>query len=162
MNYSQKYCLVVFFQRLDIDTEFNMTEWPLHITVADVFDIDITKLLRDELTRIVDKALPLIVTAGDRTVLGNTKVVLINKSDAIVQIHYLLIDCLIKYGAVFNTPKFNKDGFIPHSTIQKTTRLNFGDNVTLNIISLVDMFPNANHERRKILYNFNGSSHSNK
>lgn len=40
MIYSQRYALVAFFEPLEVDVEFEMSDWPLHVTLADVFSIN--------------------------------------------------------------------------------------------------------------------------
>ena len=50
MNYSQKYTLVTFIKPLEVGASFDMVDWPLHITLADVFAIDLSTDIERQLT----------------------------------------------------------------------------------------------------------------
>jgi hypothetical protein len=155
MEYSQKYCLVHFITPLDVGSEFSMNDWPLHITLVNVFAVDrkhtginaqLEKLLRSQ---------PIIKSkALYDTVLGTTPVVLISKSPPILKLHEKIIDLLKTNKASFNMPEHIKTGYIPHCTIQNTEKLKSGEEVTINTLSLVDMFPENDWQLRKVLATF--------
>lgn len=129
-----------------------MTGWPLHITLADVFAIDgEVKGVDGKLEKLLSQQARLSVTAKEQTVLGTTPVVLIEKNDALVNLHSQIIDLLKSSGAVFNNPEFTRDGFLPHSTIQQSGRLQAGDVIVISEIALIDMFPNDDWQQRKVL-----------
>lgn len=154
MPYSQKYCLVAFNSPVQVNTEFHTNDWPLHVTLADVFAINLTKDIKEKLAEMLANQPRFIIHAGKESILGVTKVVLFDNNNKINNLHHLLIDLLESNGAVFNNPEFTKEGFVPHCTIQKTTRLNQGDILKIDTISLVDMFPENNWQQRRVLYNF--------
>lgn len=155
MPYSQKYCLVSFILPIDTGTEFTMADWPLHITLADVFAIDLVGTdIEIKLAELLSNQLAFKTVANKEVILGTTKVVLLDSSKELTTLHARLVDLLEKHGAVFNTPEFIKEGFVPHCTIQKTRRLYDGDEVTINTIALVDMFPNEDWRQRKIINTF--------
>ena len=131
-----------------------MTDWPLHITLADVFAINLGSDLVKKLKELFSDERPVITAANKDAVLGEAKVVLLEKNDKIKNLHQHLVDLLESNGAVFNNPEFTKEGFLPHCTIQKDERLNLGDKIIINEITLVDMFPNNNWKKRKVLYSF--------
>jgi hypothetical protein len=154
MQYSQKYTLVSFLEPLEIDTEFTMANWPLHVTLADVFAVELDTGIEQKLTDLLANQLSISLLAGDDATLGTTNVVLIDKNDKLQKLHDRIIDLLESNGAKFNTPEFTRTGFLPHSTIQKSGKLNYGDKIEIHTISLVDMFPGENWQQRKVLSNF--------
>lgn len=82
---------------------------------------------------------------------GQVQVVLLKKTDTLVKLHYDVIELLEQGGWRPNAPQFAKEGFLPHSTVQSHGRLNKGDVVTFNALSLIDMFPNSDPYQRKVL-----------
>ena len=124
MTYSQKYSLVHFVQPISAGTEFNMDEWPLHITVADVFAIDrITTKIDAKLEELL-MGLPVItVSAAGEATLGTTLVVLIQKDNELLILHTDVVNLLEMNQAVFNNPEFTRNGFhlIPTETDSITT-----------------------------------------
>ena len=152
MNYAQKYTLVAFVRPVGSGTEFNMADWPLHITLADVFAVDRNGVDLNAKLRNALKHIPTFtVTAGEESRLGTARVVLIEKNTEISMLHAILIDLLASSGAVFNTPRFTREGFLPHCTVQKSGRLPTGDIVRIDTLYLVDMFPDGDWEQRKVL-----------
>lgn len=154
MQYSQKYTLVSFLEPLVIGTEFSMSNWPLHITLADVFAIEINAAIEQRLEDLFINHPSLNVVAEGNTTLGQTNVVLIKKSNQLDYLHHQIIDLLELNRAKFNNPEYTREGFLPHSTIQSSKRLREGDIVEISTVSLVDMFPEGNWQQRKILKNF--------
>lgn len=129
-----------------------MSEWPLHITLADVFAIkrDDTKIDM-KLEQLASTQSRLNIRAREQARLGDAEVVLIQKTPQLVALHEALMDLLEANGAVFNTPGFTRGGFLPHATIQRSGRLHEGDEVGLHALALVDMFPEGDWMRRKII-----------
>lgn len=155
MTYSQKYSLVHFIKPIEPGTEFHMSEWPLHTTLADVFAIDRQgSKIDDYLELKLSKIQPVKTIAAEDSTLGTTRVVLLEKTQELLQLHADVVSLLQQYGAVFNTPEFNNEGFIPHSTIQQSERLHSGDEIVIHTLSLVDMFPGKDWQQRKVLETF--------
>ncbi len=154
MQYSQKYTLVAFLKPIEVGTEFKMADWPLHITLADVFAIDLNAGIQQKLSKLLSEQPPLILSVGKDTTLGSIRVTLINKDDRLQNLHDKIIDLLELNGVIFNTPEFTRKGFLPHLTMQRTGKLDIGDEVEVTSISLVDMFPNGNWQQRKVLDTF--------
>jgi hypothetical protein len=135
-----------------------MSEWPLHTTLADVFAIDRRDSHIDELLASKLLQYPSVKTiALQDSTLGTTQVVLLNKTQGLLNLHTDVVALLEENGAVFNTPEFNKEGFIPHSTIQQNERLNVGEEIVVDTLSLIDMFPSDDWQQRKVLSTFNFS-----
>lgn len=155
MRYSQKYCLVSFLEPVIDGTEFAMTEWPLHVTLADAFAINLFETgIESKLVKLFKDFSVMSTRAKNEAVLGTTQVVLLEKSRELLRLHNSIIDILASEGAKFNTPEFTKEGFLPHCTIQKNVRLRIGDEVMLGAVALIDMFPDKNWRQRKVINTF--------
>ena len=93
MLYSQKYCLVHFIEPLAIGTAFDMHDWPLHITLADVFAIDRNAVrIDDQLKLSVGAHAPVKAHMTEYSTLGETPVVLIKKTPELTRLH---MDCRV-------------------------------------------------------------------
>ena len=153
MTYSQKYALVHFITPIANGVEFHMSDWPLHVTLADVFAINRSNLDK-ALVGFLAQTAPVKTTALSKSTLGTAPVILLDKSPALLKLHADIVSLLGAHGVVFNNPEFTRDGFIPHSTIQKSSRLEIGDEVAVDSLSLIYMFPNNNWEQRRVLATF--------
>lgn len=155
MTYSQKYALVHFISPIRDGAQFHMADWPLHTTLADVFAIDRHATDIDKkLATLLAQIKPVETNATDDAALGTTHVVLLDKTPPLVKLHTDIVSLLEENGTVFNNPEFTRNGFLPHSTIQKSGRLQAGDKVFIDSISLVDMFPGGDWEQRRVLATF--------
>lgn len=155
MPYSQKYCLVHFIDHQQDDSEFNMSHWPLHVTLADVFAIDLKQsAIIENLETLSRKLAPVTLCTEDESILGETPVVLLSKSPDLLKLHEDIVLFIEADGAVFNNPEFTRAGFIGHSTIQNEQRLEIDEVITIDSLSLVDMFPEGDWQRRKVLATF--------
>lgn len=155
MTYSQKYCLVHFINNVDVSTQFTMTSWPPHITLADVFSIDRQNSdINSKLQTLCSKQLSVTINVASTSTLGTTPVFLFTNSAQLQHLHETIITLLEENGALFNTPEFTKKGFIAHSTIQTNTPLKTNDAVTINSLSFVDMFANNDWKQRRVLATF--------
>ncbi len=132
-----------------------MIDWPLHVTLADVFAVD------RNATGIDAKLEEMLLSRSSVTVkvlreadLGTTGVVLVEKSNRIIKLHKSIIDLLQANGAMFNSPEFTRGGFLPHSTVQNSGRLYMGDRLNIDSVTLIDMFPNEDWRQRKVLNTF--------
>ena len=151
-SYSQKYCLVCFVEPMAVGSGFTMSEWPLHVTLADVFAVDLAGTqIEAKLAAIMAEQTPIIVTADKESTLGNIPVVLIQRSVELVALHNKVMGLLEQNGAMFNRPGFTREGFLPHCTIQKTGCLNTGQELIINSLALVDMFPRGDWQHRKVI-----------
>lgn len=82
---------------------------------------------------------------------GQVQVALLQKDfDDLVQLHYEVIELLEQGGWKPNDPRFVRDGFLPHSTVQKHARLNKGDPVIFDALTIIDMFPNNDPYQREV------------
>ena len=153
--FTQKYTIIQLLENLDDGYEFSSVTWPLHSTLVDTFAIDWSV---DEMITHLNDLLSTHATASS-TVIGSdsfgaqkkVQVSLLERTDALMRLHTDVIEVLERGGLRLNDPQYAKEGFLPHATVQKHAKLDLGDKVSFNAISIVDMFPNGNPYERKIL-----------
>ena len=154
-KFTQKYTIVQFFDDIDEGYEYSSDSWPLHSTIVDTFAIDWSV---DEMASRLKDALKNHATAdsvaeddrffGDQ---GQVQVILLNRSNSLVELHQDVLTALEDGELKLNDPQFARDGFLPHATVQKHARLNRGDRVQFTALSIVDMFPDEDPYKRKVL-----------
>lgn len=154
-KFTQKYTIVQFLEDIPEGSSFSANNWPLHITLIDVFAIhwDVPTMT-EKLTRFTKNQAPIPSTAKSDTMLGPQKqvrVTLLEKTNELIKLHNSLITLFEQGGLKPNNPQFVKTGFLPHATVQKHARLRKGDQVFFNALSLVDFFPNEDPYQRKVL-----------
>ncbi len=158
MTYSQKYALVQFLEPVKAGSIFSMSDWPPHVTIADVFAADINHKLIDDLKTALATEKSFEVEAGNESKLGDKKnsvhVVLINNTYELQALHNNLVDFLKLHGALFNSPKFTNNGFLPHCTYKNKPYLKQGDLIKITELSLIDLFVDEDWRMRKVLENF--------
>lgn len=156
MGSMQKYCLVKLLEKLDEGAEFTaINYWPLHTTLASNFIVDweSTDLL-NKLSDVLSNIKPVSVSAGEDEFFGGerkTQVTVLDMNEELMSLHKQIIKTLKEAGAIFDEPQYNEDGYRAHATVQKGHRLNKGDNLLIDEVTIVDMFPNQDITRRKIL-----------
>lgn len=132
-----------------------MRDWPLHVTLADVFAIDGSP---DDLPRALAERLRSTLSFAC-TVTGvdwfgedkSVAVKLVDKTEELQQLHMSVLEVLQQYKVRFNSPEYMQEGFKPHSTDQKDSQLRLEDIVKFNVVTLIDMFPGENPFERRIL-----------
>lgn len=154
-KFTQKYTIVQFFDDIKEGYEYSSDSWPLHSTVVDTFAIDWSV---DEMAERLKDALKNHATANSEAEddrffgeNGQVQVVLLNRSNSLVELHQDVLSALEEGGLKLNDPQFARDGFLPHATVQKHARLNKGDKVQFTALSIVDMFPDEDPYKRKVL-----------
>lgn len=154
-QFSQKYTIIQLLEDLPEGFEYDWKNWPLHITIADVFAIDWSvDTLTTKLKETLSNQSPFTASVLNDEFFGpnrEVRVTLINKTAELTQLHLQVVQLLEEGSVVFNNPHYNGDGFLPHSTVQSHMRLHQGDIVTFNALSIVDMFPDNDPYRRKII-----------
>lgn len=158
MSYSQKYTIVQFLEPFNSQQIFSMEDWPLHVTLADVFAVNLDQTLVAQLASHLSSKECLFTEALEEAQLGDhnnpIKVTLIKNTLELQSLHDDLINFLQARGSVLNSPQFSHDGFLPHFTHQKNAHLKTGDKIKISELSLVDMFVDSNWKLRKVLENF--------
>lgn len=132
-----------------------MTHWPLHVTVVPRFSIDMSAEALFSLTKnLVRNQTPATAIAADDEYFGednSVHVTLLDMSDELIRMHMHLYTELQKAGAVFDEPKYCGQNYRAHVTVQKSGRLQRGDSVLVDQLTLVDMFHAQDIRGRKIL-----------
>ncbi len=154
-KFTQKWAIIALLEDVHDGTEFYYTEFPLHITVAGVFAIDkngtwlaqgLTDLLADQ--KIFE------VRTDKKDMFGPNKdvaVMKIVKTPELISLYNKIHKWLLKSGAIYNEPQYQGDGYLPHSTFQKSGILNENEIWQIKSVSLIDLFPNNDGHRRKVL-----------
>lgn len=154
-QFTQKYTIIQLFEDVPEGTQFSSSSWPLHATVVDTFAID-----WDMPTMIKHLEELLAAHAGASSVVEDdeffgpekqVQVALLRKTEDLVELHHDVIALLEKGGLKLNDPQFAREGFLPHSTVQKHGRLNKGDAVNFNALTIIDMFPDNDPYQRKVI-----------
>jgi hypothetical protein len=153
--FTQKYAIIQLFEHMPVGTLFSSSNWPLHATIVDVFAIDLSlPTMIDELTNVLQPHTNATsIVREDRFFgeNGQVQVAILDKTDGLIKLHYDIIERLEQGGLKLNDPQFAKEGFLPHLTVQSHARLNKGDEVIFNVLSIVDFFPDSNPYQRKVL-----------
>lgn len=152
---TQKWCLVALLEATEVGDEFDKSEWPLHITFAGVHDADWKNpALVEELAKVLAPYKPFQTKALNIGNLGPsnkpTRVTFIEMNEEVTKLHNDLMKLLEDKEAVFSNPEFQNQGFVAHSTVQKNHQVNEGEDVEINNLALIDMFPNFNSDRRTV------------
>lgn len=82
---------------------------------------------------------------------GEVQVTILELTDALKALHSTILFALEAGGLVLNNKEFAYGEFLPHTTVQKHARLNKGDKVRITALSIVDMFPEGDPYRRRVL-----------
>lgn len=154
-KFTQKYTIIQLFEDVPEGTQFSASSWPLHATIADTFAIDWdVQTMIEKLTGLLSSHTPAASVVEDDRFFGDegqVQVALLRKTDDLVKLHHDVIELLEQGGWKPNDPQFAKEGFLPHSTVQKHARLDKGNEVVFDALSIIDMFPNKDPYRRKVL-----------
>jgi 2'-5' RNA ligase len=151
---SQKYCVVAFFEDIDVGFEFDQKNWPAHITLMGPFAFSNAQKLIDIIRAIDYKKLS--VSTGDKGYLGEAAnpvaVRLVNNSN-LTELHEKITYSLQKNYAIFNTPEHILDGYIGHITLKNSQDIPKGKIFSVYYVSLIDMFPDGDATKRKVICN---------
>ena len=154
-EFTQKYTIVHFFKNLPDNFEYSMKDWPLHVTLADVFAINGKwSDLFEDLNRSIDEQPAFFSRVVGKDLFGadrSIKVNLLENINELQNLHDKIVDVLEKPGVEFNSPQYTRAGFKPHSTDNFEPGLEIGDIVEIGSITLIDMFPNEDPYQRRVL-----------
>lgn len=153
---TQKYCLVSLLESVEVGTVFSWRDWVLHVTFAGVHYTDWQKQeIIDEFEEFLLNYGSFEVDTLNEGVLGEGKetarVVFIDKNRSLMRLHNDIVGFLDKRNAKFNNPEWNREGFIPHSTIQKHAQVFENETIEINNIALIDMFPGGDGYKRRVV-----------
>ncbi len=154
----QKYVIVKFLEPVTDGTEFEAKHWPLHVTLASNFIVDRKAVnLFDELRELASKENPVATTASDDDYFGPQKqvrVTTLTMAPELQALHNRIIALLKTLGATFDEPHYQEAGYRAHATVQVDKRLHKGDAVTIDELTVVDMFPGDDISRRRTMQTF--------
>ena len=154
-EFTQKYAIVQFLKDVPDGYEYPMNNWPIHVTLVDVFAINAEwGDLFDNLRVSLATQTAFFSTVVVKDLFGeerSIKVNLLENTKELQNLHDEIVNTLEKYGVQFNSPQYTRTGFKPHSTEHIEGSLVIGDIVEFSSIALVDMFPNDDPYRRRIL-----------
>lgn len=154
-KFTQKYTIIQLFEDAPEEMQFSASSWPLHATIADTFAVDWNvTTMAEKLTELLSLHAPATSVIEDDRFFGDegqVQVALLRKTDDLVKLHHDVIELLEQGGWKPNDPQFAKEGFLPHSTVQKHARLNKGDEVVFNALTIIDMFPGGDPYQRKVI-----------
>lgn len=154
-RFTQKYCLVQLITPLSDGFEFVMSEWPLHVTLADIFKITGgPQSVLDRLGAAVAELDAFSSTIVDEDWFGPERTVrvrLLDPTPALRELHEVCVTTLEEFDVVFNSPQFMHEGFRPHSTIKRDQELRIGESVRFGALTLIDMFPDGDPTKRRIV-----------
>lgn len=152
--FTQKWAIVSLLEDVDESAEFHYAEFPLHVTLAGVFATSKTgQELAAELAELLEDQEPIAIKATRKDLFGpnkNIAVMRIEKRPELLRLHRIIYDWLEKSGVIYNMPEHQGEGYLPHSTFQKSGRLIDGEERLLTSVSLIDLYPNGNGYQRKI------------
>lgn len=154
-GFTQKYTIVQLLEPVAEGAIYKPADWPLHVTLTDIFAIDWDEeTLLQNCIHESQKLQTVSTIAADDVWFGdekNVQVTLLEKNEAITKLHLELVSFLEKGNVRFNVPEFVGNDFKPHVTVQKDKRLHKGDEVIINTLTVIDMFPDGDPYLRKIL-----------
>lgn len=154
----QKYVIVGFLEKAPAGLEFEAVDWPLHVSMAPRFMANLGRIgLMEALEHLAAKTDLLQLTAAEDAMFGpgaDIPVTTIVPIPEIQQLHNDVYGLLNSEGATFDEVRYTGESYKPHVTIQKHSRVHTGDSLTIDSISVVDMYPNQDVSRRKILKTF--------
>jgi len=152
---SQKYVIAHFFDAQASSANFSALEWPLHVTLLPIFTLrrPLEKLVY-QLDRLTLSIAPFDIKTEGQALFGadkDVRVSLVRPDKEIVDLHNKLVTMSRSVLAIYDTPQFIGKGYRPHMTIQDEEELHDGQIYRIENVSLVDMYPNNNINRRAII-----------
>lgn len=154
MAFTQKYTIISPIERVVEGQTFESINWPLHTTIADTFAVN---SIDDDLILQIHSVVVgrnINIKAMELSHFGknaDVEVMLLKTSPELYKLHSDVTDLLLSRGATFNDPQYTKSGFIGHVTQQVTRRMGENEQVSLNSVALIDMFPGEDPNKRRVV-----------
>lgn len=134
--------------------EFTVADWPLHVTLVEPFQTDLSA---DDLARrlgrvegIGDGAAAIRAAAGEEAMFGRRRdvpVTLVRDDGELAALRGRALEAL---GAAGVEPRARLD-FRPHVTRKRHGQLRTGDRVVLDTVALIDMRPPEGAHHRRVV-----------
>jgi hypothetical protein len=154
-KFTQKYTIICLLEDIEEGASFASSDWPLHTTLVDTFVIDWSlDTLQNKIIEVAQEQDSTSTKGVGDEYFGPDKevhVILLEKNEDLKTIHYALLQKLKGGNLRLNDPQYSEDGYLPHSTVQKHRQVKVGDEVSINNLALIDMFPNEDPYQRKVL-----------
>ncbi len=154
----QKYVLVSFLKPIDNGAEFMVGHWPLHTTLVANFALDLSgSQLPNKLTTLFAQHQPLQTIATEDDYFGPERQVHVTRlmrTPELASLHNQTVALIRNCHGVFDEPHYLEDGYKPHVTVQADGRVHAGDPVRISTITLVDMFPDGDIAKRRVMQAF--------
>jgi len=151
---TQKWAVIAPLEKVTDGDIFYYTDFPLHITLAGVFAVDLEGAeLAQALADSLRDQHAIRVTSHQKDWFGPNKDVGVMKiimSQNLMNLYNTIHNGLLSLGAVFNEPQYEGEGYLAHATDQKSAVLKPQEHVVIDSIALVDLFPNNDGYQRKI------------
>jgi len=145
-------------QRYKVSPEFLPSEWPLHLTLLGNFTTNAPiEHIINALINYTENIKPFEITVGNESLFGINEDILVSvlqTNGAIKELHNGLKGIMDAQEAIYDNSNFVGTGYNPHVTVQETTRLNTGQKILVGDITLVDMEPNGDSGKRRVVRTF--------
>lgn len=150
-----RYVVVAPLMSMAVGDSFVTREWPLHVTVIQVFASDATPAeIGRRLAAVCAGASPITVVAGDVEDFGPSRtipVTVIEPSADLDALHAACVAAVAGLGPVYENPEYMGAGYRPHVTVKRHGRVSAGDVLELRQIAVVDMEPGQRDGGREVL-----------
>ncbi|OGL30528.1 hypothetical protein A3F37_01500 [Candidatus Saccharibacteria bacterium RIFCSPHIGHO2_12_FULL_41_12] len=153
-KFTQKWAIIVLFENVTEGFRFYYTSSPLHLTLAGVFKIDHDGVwMSNQLASLLSDQSRFLIVAHKKAMFDKNKevaVMKIKKTDELMELYQKIYNWLEKSEAIYNEPQYQGEGYLPHSTFQKSGKLQAGQKVWVKSVSIIDLFPDGDGYQRKI------------
>ena len=134
---------------------FDGSSWPLHMTLVPPFSVptDTIEVLA-EIERNLTNFQPFSTSVGADAAFGRRRTVpvsLINSTPQLQRLHEMLLKSVTELGGEVVTPIYSGKGYKSHVTFQKSGRLQPGQKIDINNVSLVDRRPDDHPHQRQVI-----------
>ena len=151
---SQKYVVVNFFDHFEIGYNFPKEVWLRHVTLMPLFSTVDIKAVQSNLEHVASLTGKIKVQTTGTDNFGPKKdkpVLLLDQPYKLSALHAALINipCVS-----FTSPEYNAAGYRPHITLQKDSNIQVGEKFTISCLTLVDMYPGDDINRRQVMANY--------
>lgn len=155
----QEFGLTVFLEERPVGFEFDASEWLLHITLIDSFEIAMeTPKLVNLLNDLLSSTKEIHTRAVKMDYFGPNKDILVARlknTKELQDLHNSLVKLLEVNNATFKREYILKENYKPHVTITATESVNVNDKITVKTVSLIDKNAVNNPSLRKVIANIN-------
>jgi 2'-5' RNA ligase len=134
--------------------QFSTHRWPLHLTLLINFSLPVSEdLFIQKLDKLAAKCKPFDVRLGDKAMFGSAGKVPVRLAEhqpKLQDLHDSLMTLATGLGASYDSDQFMGAAYHPHVTLHNR-QLQRGYSFTLADVSLVDLAPDQNPRRRRVI-----------